>query len=184
MQSLISAFKIFVLEGPTLRLDIYKPAVHIWKMATPALVHATQPASCLLLPCCPVSGLEIESSEDSVVIQACINRMKSKWKPKIMEFHLKDCSVPFVLLPDFFFFLHFFFISWRLITLQYCSDFCHTLTWISHRFTCVPHPEPPCCLISKRLTLSCWMYQNQGKESFVTQTSACWPESYENQFII
>ena len=31
----------------------------------------------------------------------------------------------------------FFFISWRLITLQYCSDFCHTLTWISHGFTCV-----------------------------------------------
>ena len=26
----------------------------------------------------------------------------------------------------------FFFISWRLITLQYCSGFCHTLTWISH----------------------------------------------------
>ena len=23
---------------------------------------------------------------------------------------------------------------WRLITLQYCSDFCHTLTWISHGF--------------------------------------------------
>ena len=35
------------------------------------------------------------------------------------------------------------FISWRLITLQYCSGFCHTLTWISHGFTCVPHPEPP-----------------------------------------
>ena len=33
-----------------------------------------------------------------------------------------------------FFFLHFFF-SWRLITLQYCSGFCHTLTWISHGFT-------------------------------------------------
>ena len=28
------------------------------------------------------------------------------------------------------------------LTLQYCSDFCHTLTWISHGFTCVPHPEP------------------------------------------
>ena len=26
----------------------------------------------------------------------------------------------------------FFFISWRLITLQYCSGFCHTLTWIRH----------------------------------------------------
>ena len=37
----------------------------------------------------------------------------------------------------------FIYISWRLITLQYCSGFCHTLTWISHGFTCVPHPEPP-----------------------------------------
>ena len=27
-----------------------------------------------------------------------------------------------------FFFLSFLFISWRLITLQYCSGFCHTLT--------------------------------------------------------
>ena len=41
------------------------------------------------------------------------------------------------------FFLPFIFISWRLITLQYCSDFCHTLTWISHRFTCIPRPDPP-----------------------------------------
>ena len=24
--------------------------------------------------------------------------------------------------------------NWRLITLQYCSGFCHTLTWISHSF--------------------------------------------------
>ena len=30
-----------------------------------------------------------------------------------------------------------------LITLQYCSGFCHTLTWISHGFTCIPHPDPP-----------------------------------------
>ena len=44
---------------------------------------------------------------------------------------------------DFLFFPPFIFISWRLITLQYCSGFCHTLTWISHRFTCVPHPVPP-----------------------------------------
>ena len=40
-----------------------------------------------------------------------------------------------------FFLCLFFFISWRLITLQYCSGFCHTLTWISHGFTCVPHPD-------------------------------------------
>ena len=31
----------------------------------------------------------------------------------------------------------------RLITLQYCGGFFHTLTWISHGYTCVPHPEPP-----------------------------------------
>ena len=29
--------------------------------------------------------------------------------------------------------------NWRLITLQYCSGFYHTFTWISHGCTCVPH---------------------------------------------
>ena len=43
---------------------------------------------------------------------------------------------------QFFFFLIISF-NWRLITLQYYSGFCHTLTWISHGCTCVPHPEPP-----------------------------------------
>ena len=42
-----------------------------------------------------------------------------------------------------FLFFSFIYISWRLITLQYYSGFCHTLIWISHGFTCVPHPEPP-----------------------------------------
>ena len=41
------------------------------------------------------------------------------------------------------YFFPFIFISWRLITLQYCSGFCHTLTWISHGFTCIPRPDPP-----------------------------------------
>ena len=49
----------------------------------------------------------------------------------------------YIIYTDFLFFFSFIFISWRLITLQYCSGFCHTLTWISHEFTCVPHPEPP-----------------------------------------
>ena len=40
-------------------------------------------------------------------------------------------------------FLKFIFISCRLITLQYCIGFCHTLTWISHGFTCVPHSNLP-----------------------------------------
>ena len=42
-----------------------------------------------------------------------------------------------------FFFNLFIYFNWRLITLQYCSGFRQTLTWISHRRTCVPHPEPP-----------------------------------------
>ena len=33
-----------------------------------------------------------------------------------------------------FFFLDFFF---------FCSEFCHTLKWNSHGFTCVPHPGSP-----------------------------------------
>ena len=48
---------------------------------------------------------------------------------------------------SFYFFIYYYFpfifISWRLITLQYCSGFCHTLTWIRHGFTCIPHPDPP-----------------------------------------
>ena len=43
----------------------------------------------------------------------------------------------------FFFFNLFIYFSWRLIILQYCDGFCHTLTWVSHGCTCVPHPEPP-----------------------------------------
>ena len=43
----------------------------------------------------------------------------------------------------FLFFNFYFFISWRLIILQYCSGFCHTLTWISRGFICVPHTDPP-----------------------------------------
>ena len=45
--------------------------------------------------------------------------------------------------PFLSFFFPFIFISWRLINLQYCSGFCHTLTWISHGFTCISHPDPP-----------------------------------------
>ena len=38
--------------------------------------------------------------------------------------------------PDYslFFYFAFFF---------FCSEFCHTLKWNSHGFTCVPHPDPP-----------------------------------------
>ena len=65
-----------------------------------------------------------------------------RW-PKYWSFNF-SISPPneYSALISFIFFL-FICISWRLITLQYCSGFCHTLTWISHGFTRVPHPEPP-----------------------------------------
>ena len=37
------------------------------------------------------------------------------------------------------YFLKFIYFNWRLNIVQYCSGFCHTLTWISHGCTCVPH---------------------------------------------
>ena len=45
--------------------------------------------------------------------------------------------------PGKFIFHFFIYFNWRLITLQYCSGICHTLTWISHGCTCVHHPEAP-----------------------------------------
>ena len=60
---------------------------------------------------------------------------------KSFIFHQSRYSWPFFFSPSLiFFFLNF---NWRLITLQYCSGFCHTLTWISHGCACIPHPEPP-----------------------------------------
>ena len=50
-------------------------------------------------------------------------------------------------------FLKFIYFNWRLITLQWCSGFCHTLTWISHGCTCVPHPEPPSHLPPRTIPL-------------------------------
>ena len=52
------------------------------------------------------------------------------------------------------FFLIIYF-NWRLITLQYCSGICHKLTWISHRCTLVPHPEPPSHLPPHPIPLGC-----------------------------
>ena len=47
--------------------------------------------------------------------------------------------------------LHFFYsiyFNWRLITLQYCSGFCHMLTWISHGCTYSSLPFSAICKAS------------------------------------
>ena len=74
----------------------------------------------------------------------------------LFQFWFPQCVCPAVgllgymavLVPVFYFyFFKLFFISWRLITLQYCSGYGHTLTWICHGCTCAPHPEPPSHLL-------------------------------------
>ena len=53
---------------------------------------------------------------------------------------------------SFYFYIYF---NWRLITLQYCSGFCHTLTWISHGFTYVPHSSGSSQCSSPEHLVSC-----------------------------
>ena len=50
----------------------------------------------------------------------------------------------------------FIYFNWRLITLKYCNAFCHTLTWISHGCTCVPHAEP-CLHLPPHLPEPCFL---------------------------
>ena len=73
------------------------------------------------------SGGPFPSPEDHLDTGIKRNFLHNRWSP--------------ALYADSFFF-SFIFISWRLITLQYCSGFCHTLIWISHGYTCIPHPDP------------------------------------------
>ena len=62
----------------------------------------------------------------------------------VTHFFFFNWIVYFIYLFIFIYlFFSFIFISWRLITLQYCSGFCHTLTWISHGVTCIPYPDSP-----------------------------------------
>ena len=49
----------------------------------------------------------------------------------------------------FYFLIKLFIFNWRLIALQYCISFCHTSTWIGHRYahvrlswTSLPPPPP------------------------------------------
>ena len=65
----------------------------------------------------------------------------------------------FVVVVATSFFFSFIFISWRLITLQYCDVFCYTLTRISHRCACVPHPIPLGC--PNALVLSALFHASQ-----------------------
>ena len=64
----------------------------------------------------------------------------------------------FLYLISFFKFLFkLIYFNWRLITLQYCSGFCHTLTWISHGCTWVPYFYFYTAVVKKK---DAWYYFN------------------------
>ena len=78
-------------------------------------MHCSPPGS-------PVRGI----SQAKILERIAISSSKGSSRPR-----------PPALQMDYFFFsffFNFFFI---------CSEFCHTLKWNSHGFTCVPHPDPP-----------------------------------------
>ena len=84
------------------------------------------------------------------------------WHHCVNKCHTVHGWSPGILLLLFFSFI---FISWRLITLQYCSGFCHTLTWISHGFTCIPHPDAPSRLPLYLILLTPYRYNDYKNSS-------------------
>ena len=78
--------------------------------------------------------------------------LKRRQLGRVQEIHINNSSwwnskATHLFSQNIYLFLKFIYFNWKLITLQYCSGFCHTLTWISHGCTCVPHPEPPSHLL-------------------------------------
>ena len=70
--------------------------------------------------------------------------LHSGWECKSVHPLGKEYEISFFFIFLLFFYLFpFIFISWRLITVKYCSRFCHTLTWISHDLHVFPILNPP-----------------------------------------
>ena len=96
-----------------------------------------------------------------------INRYESYTTKQLSPTHVSPHPHTHPLL----YFFSFIFISWRLITLQYCSGFCHTLTWISHGFTCVP------IALKTRSCLgwfsSCQYFQGHPKQTVLSFQNKC-----------
>ena len=76
-----------------------------------------------------------------------LNFLKLKYFPLaiILNFWTNSWNISY-LIPNWnnnFLFFFFFFLFFLFLFFFYCSEFCHTLKWISHGFTSVPPPDPP-----------------------------------------
>ena len=103
--------------------------------------------ACAPQPKIPHNTIKIQCSQ----INKYIKKNNNLKKYIIYKKHIvKQKKTPISTLGSWttsYLFSHTFFFNWRPITLQYCSGFCHTFTWISHGCTCVPNSEPPPTLI-------------------------------------
>ena len=72
---------------------------------------------------------------------------------------LKHLNSRWISAKRFFFFFNFTILYW----------FCHISTWIRHRYTRVPHPEPSCLLPPRTIPLGIPVHQPQAS-SIVHQT--------------
>ena len=66
-----------------------------------------------------------------------------------------------------------FIFNWRIIVLQCCFGFCHTTTWISHKYTYIPSllnlpPTPPLWVVTEHQAALPVLYQNFPLASYFT----------------
>ena len=104
---------------------------------------------------CRLSWWYHPTISSSVVSSPCLQSFPASGSFPISQFlasgspSIGASSSSSVLLMNFFFLLlyfifnSFFFLFLKILLFFYCSGFCHTLKWNSHRFTCVPHHDPP-----------------------------------------
>ena len=122
----------------------FKSSLYTFTLYKPLIRYDLQICSpvpcivCLLSPWCPLRHKVFNFDEvSSLCFFFCCAYV---WPHNLLSIFIY--LFIFYLKKGFFSFF-FFFIILRLITLQYCSGFCHTLTKISCGFTCIPHPNPP-----------------------------------------
>ena len=73
----------------------------------------------------------------------------------ISPFLRLDITPLHVYMPQFLFIYIYFLLYFLFFNFTILYWFCHISTWIRHRYTCVPHPEPSSLLPPRTIPLGC-----------------------------
>ena len=117
---------------PAFSLTSFTIIKRLFNSSLLSAIRVVSPAYLKLLIFLPQTLIPAYASSSLAFCMMC-----SAYKLNKQDDNIQPWCTPFSI------FFSFVFISWRLIVLQYYGGFCHTLTWISPGFTCVPHPDPP-----------------------------------------